>query len=70
LDEDDERDDDEVHPLDHRVVALVDRVEQKAAHAGQPEHRLDDDGPADDLRELGAEQGDDGDDRVPEARAS
>src|SRR5262245_55018403 len=41
--------DHEVHPLDHRIVPLVDGVEEKTAHAGQAEDRLDDDGPADDL---------------------
>ena len=33
------RDDDEVHALDHRIVPLVDGVEEEAAHAGQAEDR-------------------------------
>src|SRR5262245_50136567 len=32
VDQDDDRDDDEVDALDDRIVALVDRVEQEAAH--------------------------------------
>ena len=49
-------DDDEVHALDHRVVALVDGVEEEAAHARQTEDRLDDHRAPQDLRDLGAEQ--------------
>src|SRR6266550_6426252 len=33
VDEHDEGDDDEVNALNHRIVALVDRVEEEAAHA-------------------------------------
>src|SRR5204862_3795178 len=66
VDEDDDRHHDEVDALDHRIVSLVDRVEQEAAHARQPEDGLDDDGAADDLWKLGAEQGHDRDDRVAE----
>ena len=57
----------QVHALDHRVVALVDRVEEEAAHAGQAEDLLDDHGAAEDLRDLEAEHGDHGDHRVLEA---
>src|SRR5206468_12128785 len=39
---DDDRDDQKVDPLDHRVVALEDGVEEKASHAGQAEDGLDD----------------------------
>src|SRR5215475_15180199 len=60
-------DDHEVHPLDHRIVPLVDGVEEETAHAGQAEDRLDDDGPADDLGELGAQEGHHGDDGVAQA---
>src|SRR5215467_12941503 len=42
VDDDYQRDDDEFHGLDHLIVALVDRVEQEATHAGQAKHRLDD----------------------------
>ena len=61
------RDDDQVHALDHRVVALVDGVEEEPAHARQAEDLLEDHGAAEDLGDLDAEHGDDGDDRVLEA---
>src|SRR2546422_11745411 len=41
VDQDDRRDDDQVHALDHGVIALADRVEEEAAHAGQAEDRLE-----------------------------
>src|SRR6266567_2431943 len=62
--EDDDRDHEQVDALDHRVVALENRVEEKAAHARQLEDGLDDDGSAEDLRELYAEDGDHGDEGV------
>src|SRR4030095_9007862 len=62
--EHDARDADEVDALDHRIVALVDRVEQEAAHAGQAEDGLDDDGAADDLRQLRAQERHAGNPRV------
>ena len=38
----DHGDDEQVDALDHRIVALVDGVEEEPPHAGQPEDRLDD----------------------------
>src|SRR5687768_8524703 len=64
---DDHDDDDEVDTLDHGVVALDDRLHEELPHAREPEHRLDDDRPAGDLRDLEAEHRDDGDERVLEA---
>src|SRR6266481_6746640 len=65
--EDDDRDYEQVDALDHRVIALEDGVEEKAAHARQLEDGLDDDRPAEDLRELYAEDGDHGDEGVLQA---
>src|SRR5512132_3351820 len=56
VDQHDERDDDQIDALDHRIVALVDRVEQEAAHPRQAEDRLDDHGAADDLGNLHAQE--------------
>src|SRR5262249_17693905 len=64
VDEDDRRDDDEVHALDDGIVALIDRVEEEAAHPGQAKDRLDDDRAPDDLRKLRAHEGDHGNDGV------
>src|SRR5262249_4660618 len=64
VDQHDDRDDHQVDALDDWIVTLVDRIEQEAAHARQAEDGLDDDRAADDLRELGAQQCHDRDDRV------
>src|SRR5712691_7530138 len=65
--EDDGGHDDEVDALDDGIVALGDRLEEEAAHAGQPKDRLDDDGTAEDLRDLDAEHGEDGNEGVLQA---
>src|SRR5688572_20951749 len=64
VDEHDRGDDDEVDALDHRVVTLVDGIEEKAAHARQAEDRLDDHGGAQDLGQLRAQERHHGNDRV------
>src|SRR5882762_1011237 len=64
VDQDHHAHDEQVHALDHRIVALVDRVEEKAAHPGQPEDALEDHGAAQDLGDLDAEYGDDRDQGV------
>src|SRR5216683_4374049 len=60
-------DDHEIDALDDGIVTLVDGVEEKAPHAGQPEDRLEDHRAPEDLRDLDAEDGDDRDERVLEA---
>src|SRR5437867_8241783 len=65
--DDHDRDDEEVDALDHGIVALVDGVEEESPHAGQAEDRLEDHGAAEDLRDLDAEAGDDGDEGVLQA---
>src|SRR2546426_10781316 len=67
IDENDRGDDDEVDALDDRIVALGDRLEEEAPKPGQPEDRLDDDGAAEDLRDLDAEHGEHGDEGVLQA---
>src|SRR5688572_32670536 len=52
------------HALDDGIVALEDRVEQQPADTGQREDVLDHDNAADDVAELDAGHGDDGDERV------
>src|SRR5437773_2285178 len=54
------------HALDHRVVALEDRVEQQPPDAGQGEDVFDHDDAAHDVAELDAGDRDDGDQRVAE----
>src|SRR5947208_16525379 len=54
------------HALDHGVVTLEDRVEEKPPDAGQRKDVLDDDDAAHDVAELGAGDRDDGDQRVAE----
>src|SRR5215475_426179 len=60
-------DDEEIDPLDHRIVALVDGIEEEAPHARQAEDRLENHHSAEDLRDLRAEHGDDRDEGVLEA---
>src|SRR5213594_1032710 len=67
VDEDDGADHDEVDALDHGIVALGDGLEEEAPKPGQPEDRLDDDGAAEDLRDLDAEHGEHGDEGVLQA---
>src|SRR5688572_12573908 len=55
--QDDDGDDHQIDALDHRVVALVDGVEEEAAHAGEAEDLLEDHGAAEDLRDLEAQHG-------------
>src|SRR5437870_649459 len=60
----DHADDEQIDALDDGIVALVDRIEEKAPHARQSEDRLEDDGAAQYLRDLDAEDGDHRDQRV------
>src|SRR5262245_49109020 len=60
-------DDEEIDALDDGIVALIDRVEEEAPHARQSKDGLEDHHAAEDLRDLGAEDGDDRDQRVLEA---
>src|SRR2546425_7665212 len=62
--QDDHADDEQIDALDDGIVTLVDRIEEKAPHARQPEDRLEDDGAAQDLRDLDAEDRDHRDQRV------
>ena len=58
---DDDRDDDQVDPLDHRIVALDDGLDEELPHAGQAEDALDDHGAAGDAGHLQPEHRDHGD---------
>src|SRR5262245_20409609 len=66
VDDDDERHDHQVDPLDDGVVALVDGVEEEPSHPGQPEDLFEDDRAAEDLGDLQPEDRHDGDDGVLE----
>src|SRR5712691_9470659 len=57
---------DEKNALQERIVALGDRAQHEAAHAGQREDLLDHDGPAEQVAELEPDEGDDRDERVPQ----
>src|SRR5712691_44167 len=52
VDHDEERGRDEDHALHDRVVAVVDRLDGQAPHARPREHRLGDDGAAEERAEL------------------
>src|SRR5581483_1910607 len=62
--QDDRRREQQVEGLDHRVVAVLDRFEQVAAHTRQHEDLLEHDRAADQYRDLQADQRDDRDQRV------
>ena len=65
--EDDEPDaDDDDRPLDDRPVARLDAVDDDRPQSGPVEDRLGDDGAADERPELQTQDGDDGDERVPQ----
>src|SRR5690606_23952755 len=51
-------------PLDHGVVAGVDRLDQQPAETVEVEHRLDDDGAGQQEPELQPDDGEHGDERV------
>src|SRR2546426_1134897 len=62
--QDDDDNDDQVDPLDHRIVALHDRVDEELSHARDAEDPLDDHRAAGDARHLEAEHRHHGDHRV------
>src|SRR4051794_19381559 len=65
VDDDEDRRDQQRRRLDHRVVALLDRMEQGVADAGKPEDDLGDRGAADQDTDLETDDGHDRDERVP-----
>src|SRR5439155_26236228 len=61
--QDDDDNDDQVDPLDHRIVALHDRVDEELSHARDAEDPLDDHRAAGDARHLEADHRHPGDHR-------
>src|SRR5881397_1237612 len=64
VEHDEEDRDHQDRPLHQGVIALHDRVQQKAADAGHREDLLDDDGAAQELADLDAEESDHDDEPV------